>query len=55
MSKELKSADTFFTGRNISFDEVPDNIKQVIADSLKGMEDYVKEIENEKDAYDDNL
>lgn len=48
MNEELKSADTFFTGRNISFDEVPDDIKQEIADSLKGMEDYVKEIENEQ-------
>lgn len=47
MNEELKSADTFFTGRNISFDEVPDDIKQEIIDSLKGMEDYVEEIENE--------
>ena len=45
MSGELKSADTFFTGRNISINEIPDDIKQEMVDSLKGMEDYVKEIE----------
>lgn len=48
MSEPLKSAKTFFTGRNISLDEVPDDIKQEIVDSLKGMEDYVKEIENDR-------
>ena len=47
MGEPLKSAKTFFTGRNISFDEVPDDIKREIVDSLKGMEDYVKEVENE--------
>lgn len=48
MNEELKSADTFFTGRNISFDEVPDDIKQEIAESLDGMKEYVKEIENDR-------
>ncbi len=47
MSEPLKSAKTFFTGRNISFDEVPDDIRQEILDSLKGMEDCVKGVENE--------
>lgn len=47
MSEPLKSAKTFFAGRNVSFDEVPDDIKQEIVDSLKGMGDYVKEVENE--------
>lgn len=47
MSEPLKSAKTFFTGRNVSFNEVPDDIKREIVDSLKGMEDYVKEVENE--------
>lgn len=46
MGEPLKSAKTFFAGRNISFDEVPDDIKQEIIDSLKGMEDYVKENKN---------
>lgn len=47
MSEPLKSAKTFFTGRNVSFNEVPDDIRQEIIDSLKGMEDYVKEVDNE--------
>lgn len=47
MSEPLKSAKTFFAGRNISFDEVPDDIKQEIVDSLAGMKEYVEEIENE--------
>lgn len=47
MKEPLKSAKTFFTGRNISLDEVPDDIKQEIVDSLKGMEDYLKEVKNE--------
>lgn len=45
--KNLPSSDTFFSGRNISLDEMPDDIKQEVADSLDGMKKYVEEIENE--------